>query len=203
MSTESYTSKPQGKIPNNRVPLLVHRNTIPGGGAEAIKARFRANGWSNNWDYPGVYPYAHFHSTTHECLGCSNGWMEFNLSVGEGGWTRVRISTGDVVVIPAGVSHEMVARSDDLHMCGGYPDGRDWDDIEEAFLSDEDYKRACKRIMMLPIPDRDPATGEPMPEWHAAPSSVDGGWNDWRTSLDARPEGADRDHSETIQPREG
>ena len=55
-----------------------------------------------------------------------------------------------------------------------------------AYLSDEDYKRACKRIMMLPIPDRDPATGEPMPEWHAAPSSVDAGWNDWRTSLDAR-----------------
>ena len=58
--------------------------------AEAIKARFRSNGWSNNWDYPGVYEYAHFHSTTHECLGCANGWMEFNLSVGEGGWTRLR-----------------------------------------------------------------------------------------------------------------
>ena len=40
--------------------------------------------------------------------------------------------------------------------------------------------------MMLPIPNRDPATGKPMLEWHAAPSSVDGGWNDWRTSLDAR-----------------
>jgi uncharacterized protein YjlB len=112
--------------------------------------------------------------------------MEFHVSVGEGGWTHLRISTGDVVVIPAGVSHQMVAQSDDIHMCGGYPNGRDWDDIQEAFLSDEDYRHACKRIMMLPIPDRDPATGEPMPEWHAAPSSVDGGWNDWRTGLDAR-----------------
>ena len=183
--TESYMSKPQGKIPNNRFPLLVHRNAIPGGGAEAVKARFRENGWSNNWDYPGIYEYAHFHSTTHECLGCAQGWMEFSLSVGEGGWSKVRIEAGDVIIMPAGVSHEMISMAEDIHMCGGYPDGRDWDDIQEAFLSDENYKRACKRIMMLPIPAKDPATGKPMPEWHAAPSSVEAGWNDWRTSLDA------------------
>jgi uncharacterized protein YjlB len=59
MSTEVYSSKPQGKIPNNRFPLPVHRNAIPGGGAETVKERFRSNGWSNNWDYPGVYEYAH------------------------------------------------------------------------------------------------------------------------------------------------
>ena len=110
--------------------------------------------------------------------------MEFSLSVGDSGWTKVRIEAGYVIVMPAGVSHEMIAQSDDIHMCGGYPDGRDWDDIREAFLSDEDYKFVCKRIMMLPIPAKDPATGRAMPEWHGAPSSVDGGWNDWRTRLD-------------------
>lgn len=75
--------------------------------------------------------------------------------------------------------------AEDIQMCGGYPDGRDRDDIRQAFLSDEDYKRACKRMMLLPIPEKDPATGKPMPEWHDAPSSVEGGWNDWRTGLDA------------------
>ena len=185
MITESYVSKPQGKIPASRFPLLVHRNAIPNGDAEAVKSRFRENGWSNNWDYPGVYEYSHFHSTTHECLGCALGWMEFNLSVGDSGWSKIRIETGDVIVMPAGVSHGMVAQSSDIHMCGGYPDGRDWDDIQEAFLSDENYKHACKRIMMLPIPAKDPATGQSMREWHAAPSSVDGGWNEWRTSLDS------------------
>jgi len=185
MITEIYMSTPQGKIPNNRLPLLVHRNAIPGGGAEAIKARFRGNGWSNNWDYPGIYDYAHFHSTTHECLGCAQGWMAFSLSVGAGGWTQVRIKAGDVIVLPAGVSHQMTSMAADIHMCGGYPDGRDWDDIQEAFLSDEDYRHACKRIMTLPIPAMDPATGKPMGEWHAAPASVEGGWNDWRARLDA------------------
>ena len=185
IKTELYTSRPQGKIPNSRFPLLVHRNAIPGGGAESVKARFRENGWLNNWDYPGIYDYAHFHSTTHECLGCAAGWMTFSLSVGDGGWTRVQIKAGDVIVMPAGVSHEKIDASDDIHMCGGYPDGRDWDDIQEAFLSDENYIHACKRIMMLPIPAKDPATGLAMPEWHAALSSVEAGWNDWRTSLDA------------------
>lgn len=186
ITTQCFMSKPQGMIPNSRFPLLVHRNVVPGGGAEEIKDLFRLNGWSNNWDYPGIYQYAHFHSTTHECLGCAQGWIEFLLSVGERKGTRVRISSGDVIVMPAGVSHAMIAQSDDIHMCGGYPDGRDWDDIQEEFLSEEDYKRACKRIMMLPIPGKDPATGEPMLHWHVAPSSVDGGWNDWRHVLDKR-----------------
>ncbi len=185
MTTERYTSKPQGKIPNSRFPLLIHRGAVPGGGVKAVQTRFRENGWGNCWEYPGVYHYAHFHSTTHEALGCAAGWMEFNLSVGEGGWTRVRIEAGDVIVMPAGVSHEHVDASDDIMMCGGYAGGRDWDNIQEEFLSDDLYRAACKRIMSLPIPDRDPATGEVMMDWHDAPSSVDGGWNDWRDGLDA------------------
>ena len=172
-------------IPNSRFPLRVHRNAIPGGGAEKVKEHFRKNGWSNNWDYPGVYEYAHFHSTTHECLGCAQGWMEFNLSVGEGGSTKVRIEAGDVIVMPAGVSHEDVGHSDDIMMCGGYADGRDWDNIQEAFLTPELYYAACKSIMSLPIPNLDPVTGQPLHQWHDAPSSVDGGWNDWRDGLDA------------------
>jgi uncharacterized protein YjlB len=41
-------------LPNSRFPLLVHRAAIPGGGADAVKARFRENGWLNNWSYPGI-----------------------------------------------------------------------------------------------------------------------------------------------------
>lgn len=185
MRTESYTSKPEGRVPNSRFPLLIHRGGIPGGGEDAIKARFRENGWSNNWSYPGVYHYPHFHSTSHECLGCARGWMEFSLSVGVGGWSRVRVEAGDVIVMPAGVSHQQVGASEDIMMCGGYAGGRDWDNVQEAYLSEDRYYAACKSIMALPIPDRDPVTGKPMIEWLEAPSSVDGGWNDWRDGLDA------------------
>jgi uncharacterized protein YjlB len=182
METELHWSKPKGFVPNSRFPLLVHRGAVPGGGEDALIARFRENGWLNNWRYPGVYTYAHFHSTTHECLGCARGWMEVDL-FGEGG-THVRVEAGDVIVLPAGVSHIMVGHSDDVMMVGGYPDGRDWDNIEEAKLDDARFRAAAKRIMMLPIPARDPATGNAMQEWIDAPSSVDAGLNDFRDNLD-------------------
>ena len=182
MTTEIHRSGPKGLLPNSRFPLLIHRGGVPGGGAEATRDRFRRHGWLNNWFYPGIYEYAHFHSTTHECLGCAVGWMELAL-FGENG-ERVRVEAGDVVVMPAGVSHEMTGRSDDAMVVGGYPDGRDWDNIQEAFISPEEYRAAAKRIMMLPIPERDPVTGEPLHEWLDAPSSVDAGWNDYRDALD-------------------
>lgn len=182
MSTELLWSKPVGLIPNSRFPLLLHRQAVPGGGEEALIERFRLNGWLNNWRYPGVYTYPHFHSTTHECLGCAKGWMEVEL-FGPGG-TRVRVEAGDVIVVPAGVSHEMVGHSDDVMMVGGYPDGRDWDNVQESSLTEATRRAAVKRIMMLPIPARDPATGQSMIEWIDAPSSVDAGLNDFRDNLD-------------------
>lgn len=180
--TELLWSKPNGKLPNSRFPLLVHRNGVAGGGDAAVLQRFRANGWLNNWRYPGVYTYPHFHSTTHECLGVATGWMEVEL-FGRGG-PRIRVSAGDVIVMPAGASHCMVGNSDDIMMIGGYPDGRDWDNMQEDHISLETSRAAAKRIMMLPIPARDPVTGAAMQEWLDAPSSVDAGLNDFRDGLD-------------------
>lgn len=183
IEVEQHWSRPNGMLPNSRFPLLVHRNGIPGGGADAVQARFRGNGWLNNWRYPGVYSYPHFHSTTHECLGVATGWMEVEL-FGKGG-LRMRVNAGDVIVMPAGVSHSMVGQSDDVLMVGGYPDGRDWDNMQEEHLTEELRRAAAKRIMMLPIPPRDPVTGESMIEWIEAPSTVEADLNDFRDGLDA------------------
>jgi len=183
MLSDKYRSGPRERLPNSRFPVVIRRGAVPGGGKDAVRNRFRQNGWLNNWFYAGVYEYAHFHSTTHECLGCVAGWMDLAL-FGEGGET-VRLESGDILLMPAGVSHEMVGHSDDVMMCGGYPDGRDWDNIQEAYISEEEFRAAAKRIMMLPVPSRDPATGEPIREWLDAPSSVDDGWNDYRDALDS------------------
>ena len=179
---EQYLSQPRGMLPNSRFPLLVYRGGVPGGGEGAVRTRFRENGWLINWRYPGIYTYPHFHSTTHECLGCAAGWMEVEL-FGRGG-TRIRIEAGDVIVMPAGVSHQMVGRSDDVLMVGGYPEGRDWDNIQEDHITEETRRAAAKRIMMLPIPARDPVTGGPMQDWIDAPSSVDADLNAFRDGLD-------------------
>ena len=95
MNTETHLSKPIGMLPNSRFPLLIHRNGIPGGGADIVLARFRSNGWHNNWRYPGVYQYPHFHSTTHECLGVAAGWMELELFGRGGKRLRCRLERHD------------------------------------------------------------------------------------------------------------
>ncbi|MEP3278331.1 MAG: cupin [Stappiaceae bacterium] len=182
LNTEQYTSGPVGMLPNSRFPLLIHRQAVPGGGADTVRACFRQNGWFNNWQNKGVYTYGHFHSTTHECLGCAAGWMEIEV-FGQGG-TRVKVEAGDVIVMPAGVSHAMTDSSDDVLIVGGYPDGRDWDNMQEAHITEEARRAAVKRIMMLPIPARDPVTGEPLQEWIDAPSSGEAGLGDYRDGLD-------------------
>ena len=183
MITEEYSSSPVGRLPNSRFPLLIHRKAVAGGGVTPIRNLFQSNGWYNNWQNHGVYTYGHFHSTTHECLGCAQGWIEL-LVFGTNG-TTVRLETGDVVLMPAGVSHAMTGCSDDNIMVGGYPDGRDWDNIQEAYLTEDAYRATVKRIMMLPIPARDPVTGEPMHQWLNAPSSGEVGMDGIRDSLDA------------------
>lgn len=180
---EQHWSKPNGMLPNSRFPLLVHRGGVAGGGADAVIERFRANSWYNNWRYPGIYTYRHFHTTTHECLGVATGWMEIEV-FGIGG-PHIRIEVGDVVVMPAGVSHMMTSQSGDNLMVGGYPDGRDWDSVQQDHLTEELRRAAAKRIMMLPIPPRNPVTGRTMQEWIDTPSSVDADLNDFRDALDA------------------
>jgi uncharacterized protein YjlB len=141
-----------------------------------IEATFRGNGWLNNWHYPGIYDYAHFHSTTHEVLGIGRG--EMTLQLGGEGQPTMEFAAGDVIVMPAGVSHSMLAASDDIEVVGGYPDGRDWDLMRDDRMTDEERHDAIKRIMSLPIPDRDPATGGALESWRDAPSSVDA-YKEW------------------------
>jgi len=79
----------------------------------------------------------------------------------------------------------MTDNSDDNLMIGGYPAGREWDNIPDESLTERTRYQAAKLIMSLPVPDRDPVTGQPMREWLDLPSSVDTGWNDYRDGLDA------------------
>jgi uncharacterized protein YjlB len=54
-------------------------------------------------------------------------------------------------------------------MIGGYPEGRDWDLIRDEKLTEAEARAAVKLIGSLPIPARDPATGEVMTLWRDAP----------------------------------
>lgn len=170
---ETITFKPKGKVPNSRFPVLIYRGAIPAsaGGtvADALEETFQKHDWLNNWRELGVYDYHHYHSTTHEVLGMARGHITLELG-GKGG-TVVKLTPGDVVVLPAGVSHHRLDNSSDSHMVGGYPEGRDWDLIRDEEISESDLRAAIKLIGSLPIPDADPVTGEPMTLWKQAPRS--------------------------------
>ena len=92
-------------------------------------------------------------------------------------------SAGDVIVVPAGVSHsafpheehQELGGTDDVLMVGGYPEGRDWDLMRDGDVSDAEMRAALKRIMSQPIPRLDPVTGEAMHNWRDAPTSVEWG----------------------------
>ncbi len=74
-----------------------------------------------------------------------------------------------MLVLPAGTSHTRLDNSSDSHMVGGYPEGRDWDLIRDEQVTEPEARSAVKRIGSLPIPARDPVTGQPMTLWRQAP----------------------------------
>jgi uncharacterized protein YjlB len=153
---ETALFKDDGVIPNNRLHLLLYRGVLPIAGedpATRVVEVFAANNWTNSWRN-GIYPFHHYHSTSHEVLGVYRGSVTVRLGGEQGRDFNVR--AGDVIVIPAGVGHKNLGASDDFGVVGAYPDGRDWD-----LLTGKPGERpqADKNIASLPIPDNDPVFG--------------------------------------------
>jgi uncharacterized protein YjlB len=147
--------KDDGKIPNSKLPLLLYRNVFSDKPtASKLRKHFATNNWTNSWDN-GVYPFHHYHSTSHEVLGIYAGSALLHLG-GERG-EKVEVKAGDVIIIPAGVGHKNLGASSDFGVVGAYPDGRDWD-----LLKGEEGERpkADKNIAALPVPDTDPFLGK-------------------------------------------
>ena len=82
--------------------------------------RFARNGWTGAWRN-GVFDWHHFHTTTHEVLGCYQGNAKVQLGGPDG--PVHDLSAGDVVIIPAGCAHKRISASDDFAVVGAYPGG--------------------------------------------------------------------------------
>src|SRR3979411_1316805 len=115
--------KDDGTIPNNRYPLLLYRGVISirrTDPAAQVEKQFATNNWTNSWRN-GIYPFHHYHSTSHEVLGIYRGSATVRLGGEQGRDFTVR--GGDTVVIPAGVGHKNLGASDDFGGVGGWSDG--------------------------------------------------------------------------------
>lgn len=155
IQAEKLYFKDDGKIPNSKFPLLVYRHAFAGDiKPSKLLKQFASNRWTNSWDN-GIYPFHHYHSTSHEVLGIYAGSALLHLG-GENG-EKINVRAGDIIIIPAGVGHKNLEASNDFGVVGAYPDGRDWD-----LLKGESGERpaADKNIAGLPIPEFDPLFGK-------------------------------------------
>lgn len=164
---ETYILAGDGIVPNNpRLPLILYRGALETGGDAAASsvALFDRNGWTGAWKN-GVYAHHHYHSSAHEVLGVTAGWVRVRLG-GEGGQT-VELHAGDVVVIPAGVAHKNEEASPDLLVVGAYPRGQTPDMRSPGAA---DHARALPQIAAVPLPTGDPVHGNSGPlieRWRA------------------------------------
>jgi len=143
-----------GRIPNNRLPLLLYPAAVKGEvGPDRMEALLAAGGWPPRWRST-IFTYHHYHSTAHEVLAVAAGSALVMMGGPDG--EELQIAAGDVVVIPAGVGHKRLGSSDDFLVCGGYPPGQDWD-----LLKGEPGERpmADENIARVPMPETDPVFG--------------------------------------------
>jgi uncharacterized protein YjlB len=156
MEPEQLLFHDDGSIPNSKFPLLLYRNAFTArenDGAAWLEQYFAAHNWTNSWRN-GVYPFHHYHSTSHEVLGVYSGSALLHLG-GEKG-RKVKVRAGDIIVIPAGVGHKSLG-SENLGIVGAYEDGRSWD-VNKGLPGER--PKTDENIASLPIPKTDPFTGE-------------------------------------------
>lgn len=143
-----------GRFPNSVLPVLHYRAALGSAASvDSIKARFSDNDWPPQW-VDTVMDCDHYHSTAHEVLGVAKGHARIVLGGPAG--RAVDVERGDVVVIPAGVSHRLDHSSDDFAVVGAYPPGQEWD-----LLKGEpgDREKAIANIGEVPLPETDPVMG--------------------------------------------
>ncbi len=160
---EAYRFEDDGAIPNSSLPVLVYHDAVSGPGE--CEELFASHGWLGAWR-DGIYPFHHFHSTAHEVLGVVSG--SASVMLGGPGGRRFEVSTGDVLVLPAGTGHRNLGSSGDLLVIGAYPDGMSWDLLRGDPAEHDD---AVANISAVPLPREDPIEGPDGPLvklWHEA-----------------------------------
>jgi uncharacterized protein YjlB len=143
-----------GRIPNNRLPLVVYRGAILSGSPDpepVIEKKFATNGgmWRN-----GIYPYVHHHSKIHEAMGAARGIVRVQFG-GEKG-REIEIAAGDVAILPAGTGHKCARQSRDLVVIGAYPASGEYNLCRG---SKAEHAKALVTIPKVPLPASDPVFG--------------------------------------------
>lgn len=154
-----------GWMPNNeRLPVLLYRRAFRVDETiDAMEETFQRSLWPAQWRN-GIYSFHHYHSTAHEVLGFAAGSAQLILG-GERGHS-VTVTSGDVLVLPAGTGHCLVQADPAFLVIGAYPVGQHWDICRSA-----PDPKTIDRMLTLPFPQSDPLAGKGGELVHAWPTS--------------------------------
>lgn len=150
-----------GSIPNNpTLPLLVYPQALAGQdlAPSRCKELLARNGWVGAW-VDGVFPYHHYHSTSHEVLCVVGGSASITFGGPEG--ETVEVSAGDAVVIPAGVGHCNKGSDGGFSVVGAYPPGQENYDLRTREAGER--PEVLENIRNAALPESDPLFGEEGP----------------------------------------
>jgi len=145
-----------GLVPNNPLPLLIHKGAIDLDRDEpekTIEDLFGANGWGDSWRN-GIYDYLHYHATVHEALGIARGHACVRFGGDRG--KEFELDPGDVAILPAGTGHQCLKATADFSVVGAYPPGAK---MHVTRPTPENHARALKTIPEVKLPNTDPIFG--------------------------------------------
>ena len=178
LSSLSVTCKyisAHGLIPNTSLqnrPLLHYHCAFPPASSTPSALEFHVTEVGvvePHWRYT-MYSTTHFHSTTHEVLAIASGSAVCCFG-GEENPERYEplLQQGDVIVVPAGVGHRLIAeRETPFQMVGCYPKGKQWD----MCYGTEREERKIQGIKSLGWFEKDPIYGEEGPVLESRCSKV-------------------------------
>ncbi|QKX62314.1 uncharacterized protein TRUGW13939_09473 [Talaromyces rugulosus] len=157
-----------GRTPNTSIqnkPLLIYHSAFTASPSQLSTHLKEINVVVPHWQYT-MYSQSHFHSTSHEVLGIVSGRARLCFG-GEANPARVEpvVQSGDLIVVPAGVSHRLLEDLDGhFGLLGSYPAGKDWDMCYGVESEDDD--QITKDISQQAWFDRDPLYGDDGPAIH-------------------------------------
>lgn len=156
-------------FPNNTLPVLYYEDVLSdvldaSYTADDVLSFFEDNGYIKGW-VAGIMDKHHFHSTAHEALACTEGKVRVQLGGPNGEMYTLR--KGDVILLPAGVSHKKLGATQGFEIVGAYPQNDSKYDFQYGAASD--YEAIKESIKNVNKPLTDPITG--------SPKNIDEYWN--------------------------
>ncbi|XXH00782.1 hypothetical protein Hte_007133 [Hypoxylon texense] len=152
-------------VPNSKLPIVVYRGALAHcENEDAVKEALEANGgWKKGGAWNAWFK-AHFHPNAHECYGVVQGTSELSLGRSpldppEKGMS-LKVDRGDVIVLPAGVSHCSSTASSDYRFVVLFPTGAPrWVSVwfDQPMETVSDYKIQSQKVS---LPSHDPIYGE-------------------------------------------